>query len=187
MAASIVFLALAFRASRQKLKIHRLPCLARLRVATGFGWLCFICLRFALAINKVASCSALRAVMVFAEKAKTHASPPLLHVPSTALVPRALCSPPLLHSQVGSRKLGQCPQPVPLSLHSLQPLSSLLAAGAFSCFLPTAPVPQINSNSRDKRRKRKEYNYKTSRQKPKKQSKDKSAYRAVKFKPCGFL
>jgi hypothetical protein len=37
MAASIVFLALAFRASRQKLKIHRLPCLARLRVAAGFG------------------------------------------------------------------------------------------------------------------------------------------------------
>lgn len=85
MAASIVFLALAFRASRQKLKIHRLPCLARLRVATGFGWLCFICLRFALAIKAVASCSALRAVMVFAKKAKTHASPPLLHVPSTAL------------------------------------------------------------------------------------------------------
>ncbi len=75
MAASFVFLALAFRASRQKLKIHRLPCLARLRVAAGFGWICFICLRFALAIKAVASCSALRAVMVFAGKSKNTRQP----------------------------------------------------------------------------------------------------------------
>jgi hypothetical protein len=63
-----------------------------------------IFLRFALFYKAAASCSALRAVLVFAKKkAKTHTSPSLLHVPSGAFVPQASLSATLAPLADGSR------------------------------------------------------------------------------------
>lgn len=165
-AASFVFLALAFRALRQaqgtlrqRPKIRRLLCLARLRVAAGFGYLCFICLRFALAINKVASCSALRAVMVVVAIARPDlktTTPPALHFymcrPSP-LVPHGFLSATL--AQLAARLAEACPVSAnrsvpPLFAATGQPFSRR----RFFPASPTAPVPQINSNSKEKRRKR---------------------------------
>ena len=66
----------------QQQRIRRLPCLARLRVATGFGHVCFICLRFAPAFIAVASCSALQAVTVFAPYTQYFTRRKQKHVPT---------------------------------------------------------------------------------------------------------
>lgn len=109
---------------------------ARLRVAAGCGLMLFISLR------QVGKPCVVRSGLITVFAASTQANPakqktaPALHFYIAANRPRSsgfLFAPPLLHSQDGSRKLGQCPQPVPLKLHSLQPLSSRLAQGCFSC------------------------------------------------------
>jgi len=86
----------AFAASLRSFVPHSLRSAATHPTAAVFGspagrcglrLTLFDCLRFALAIKAVASCSALRAVTVFAGKprGKNPASPPLLHVPSIAV------------------------------------------------------------------------------------------------------
>jgi hypothetical protein len=82
--------------SFQPLAVHRLPMLGSPAGRCGLRLYLFNCLRFALAIKVVVSCSALRAVMFFANsKSKNLTSPSLLHMPApsvrTSLLP--VCHP----------------------------------------------------------------------------------------------
>lgn len=124
----------------QPQRIPRLPRMARLLVVRASAAL-FDCLRFALAVKAVASCSALQSVMFFAGKSKntrqsstsTYASPrrscPFGYRSGSTHGSRSGTLAPLA---AGSRLSRAHPQTVPLALHSLQLAPSGLAAGAFS-------------------------------------------------------
>jgi hypothetical protein len=137
----------------------------------------FYCLRFARTYKSAASYGSLRGVMVFA---KERQKPRRRSVPTYA-VPRLRAS--------GSRSVTLAPlaarlaKACPLSANrSVPPLfAATVQPFGRRRFSPRNPIAD---NHKQQVYKKKEL--KTSRQKPKKQSKGKSAYRVVKFKPFGF-
>ncbi len=126
--------------SVQQLAVHRLPVLGSPAGRCGLRLNYFICLRFALAFFSGSLVYSFHAVFPLPKcQFKTRRS--TSHICCKRFSYLQTIS---LHHPCSTRRrlamLGQCPQPVSLSLHSLQLLPSRLAQGCFSCveFFPVA-------------------------------------------------
>ena len=144
----------------QPQRIHRLPLFGSpagsLRASAEY----IIFLRFALVYKAVASCSALRAVMVFAEKKGKNSYQPFASTcagqrPEESGLP---CPSPLLHSQTARASPGHSPQTVRASLIAACSLP-FLAAGAFSFVRNPHIVKLLNDRKRKKKETRQIANY----------------------------